>query len=82
MSITANDVTNAYQLILGCLPGPGESADQIAAEVTMKELVAAIDQAGLRIAQRAIREYFHPDTLWASAYVSGRTILTMVLEAA
>lgn len=51
-------------------------------EHTMKEMIAAIDQAGLRIAQRAIREYFHPDTLWASAYVSGRTSLTMVLEAA
>ena len=33
-SITANDVIQAYQLILGCPPGPGESADEIAAEVT------------------------------------------------
>ena len=48
----------------------------------MKELVAAVDAAGLRIMQRAIREYFHPDTPWASAYVSGRTSLTMVLAAA
>jgi hypothetical protein len=36
--------------------------------------------AGLRIRYRAIKEYFQPDTLWTTAFIGARSLLTYIAE--
>ena len=50
-------------------------------EHTMKELVAEFETAGLRIRHRSIKEYFHPDALWATAFIGARSLLCYIAEA-
>ena len=46
-------------------------------EYTVRELAAEVETAGLTIKHRAIKEFFHPDVLWASAFISGRSLITV-----
>jgi 2-polyprenyl-3-methyl-5-hydroxy-6-metoxy-1,4-benzoquinol methylase len=50
-------------------------------EYTIKELVIEAEAAGLKVAQRSIREYFHPEAIWPVMFMNGRSLLTMILEA-
>ncbi len=49
-------------------------------EYTMREMVEHVEAAGLKIRNRAFREFFKPDALWPNAYMAGKSLLTFVLE--
>jgi len=51
-------------------------------EHTMRELVSEFENAGLRIRHRAIKEYFDPNSLWATAFIGARSLLTYIAESA
>jgi hypothetical protein len=46
----------------------------------MREMVEHVEAAGLKIRNRAFREFFKPDALWPNAYMAGKSLLTFVLE--
>ena len=47
----------------------------------VEELVEEFEKAGLGIRYRAIKEYFHPDTLWTTGFVGAGTLLCFIAEA-
>jgi SAM-dependent methyltransferase len=50
-------------------------------EHTMNELVSEFETAGLRIRYRAIKEYYHPDALWTTAFIGAGSLLCYIAEA-
>ncbi len=51
-------------------------------EHSERELLEWITEAGLKVRHRAIKEYYHPDSIWPKTFVGARSVLTFVLEAA
>ncbi len=49
-------------------------------EHTVKELLEAINDAGLAVKVRAIKEYFQPEALFHTRFVSAGSIVSILLE--
>lgn len=51
-------------------------------EHSEREMLEWITEAGLKVRHRAIKEYYHPDSIWPSSFIGAGSVLTFVLEAA
>jgi 2-polyprenyl-3-methyl-5-hydroxy-6-metoxy-1,4-benzoquinol methylase len=51
-------------------------------EHTIKELIEGLAAAGLKVRARAIKEYFQPESLWHTSFVSAGSVISVLAERA